>query len=108
MFFELSEGSLKVADSSQPSAKVLGDIPLLGAVVIVSASSDARGKHRCFRVCAGLVSLAVMAESQEDMWAWASALYLALAISNGGGYMRALLAPQVRTGCSLKCVEYSM
>eukprot|EP01042_Synura_sphagnicola_P000045 gene45-44_t len=81
--FILDEGRLMYKESDAPEAPLKGDVPLMGSAVSLVAESET-GKPFCFRMVSGVTCLIMNAASAEDMMDWASTLYHAIAIANGG------------------------
>ena len=88
-FFTLSEGTLIFSDSDAPSAKIMGEIPLMGGAVNL-VPFDEVGRNCCFKVLSGVSQLIVQADTVNEMFDWASSLYYGMALANGGGYVLAM------------------
>lgn len=70
-----------------------GDVPELKGCVQLMGSAvslipfDEVGHNFCFRLVSGVATLVMRAETVEEMMDWATDLYHAIAIANGGGYL---------------------
>ena len=84
-FFSLSEGRL-IYKEHENSAIVKGDVPLMGSAVSLVSSAET-GKFFCFRLVSGVTSLVMQGETLDEMMDWASTLYHAIAIANGGSHI---------------------
>jgi hypothetical protein len=87
-YFLMAEGRLIYKEKSD-DPNVKGDIPLMGSAVSLISSSET-GKFFCFRVVSGVTSLVMQGETMDEMMDWASMLYHAIALANGGGHVLAL------------------
>lgn len=85
-FFVLEEGRLVYKENNSPDSPIKGDVPLMGSAVSLMSSSET-GKFFCFRVVSGVTSLIMQAMTMDDMMDWASTLYHAIAIANGGAHI---------------------
>jgi hypothetical protein len=85
-FFVLEEGRLVYKESNSPDSPTKGDVPLMGSAVSLMSSTET-GKFFCFRVVSGVTSLVMQAMTMDDMMDWASTLYHAIAIANGGAHI---------------------
>lgn len=85
-FFVLEEGRLVYKDADASDSPIKGDVPLMGSAVSLVSSSET-GKFFCFRVVSGVTSLTVQGETLDEMMDWASLLYHAIAIANGGAHI---------------------
>jgi hypothetical protein len=88
-YFTLKEGILVFSDSDSPTAKVMGEVPLMGGSINL-VPFDVAGRNCCFKVLSGVSSLVVQADTVNEMFDWACALYYGMAIANGGGYLLAM------------------
>lgn len=103
-FFTLSEGTLIFSDSDSPSAKIMGEIPLMGGAVNL-VPFDEVGRNCCFKVLSGVSQLIVQADTVNEMFDWASALYYGMALANGGGYVLAMEIARIAGNKSRKEAE---
>eukprot|EP00602_Paraphysomonas_sp_CaronLab_P006782 CAMPEP_0185017452 /NCGR_PEP_ID=MMETSP1103-20130426/406_1 /TAXON_ID=36769 /ORGANISM="Paraphysomonas bandaiensis, Strain Caron Lab Isolate" /LENGTH=972 /DNA_ID=CAMNT_0027546873 /DNA_START=174 /DNA_END=3092 /DNA_ORIENTATION=+ len=85
-FFVLEEGRLVYKENESPDAPVKGDVPLMGSAVSLMSSAET-GKFFCFRVVSGVTSLVMQGVTMDEMMDWASTLYHAIAIANGGAHI---------------------
>jgi hypothetical protein len=85
-FFVLDEGRLVYKENNSPDSPIKGDVPLMGSAVSLIPSTET-GKFFCFRVVSGVTSLVMQAMTMDDMMDWASTLYHAIAIANGGAHI---------------------
>jgi hypothetical protein len=88
-FFILDEGRLIYKESDSPDAPVKGDVPLMGSAVSLMSSAET-GKFFCFRVVSGVTSLVMQGVTMDEMMDWASCLYHAIAVANGGAHILGL------------------
>lgn len=86
-YFSLEAGHLQYRDADTSTTK--GDIPLMGSSVSILAGSDI-GDLCCFRILSGVTGIILQAEGEEIMMDWVTSLYHAIAIANGGSYLRQL------------------
>lgn len=84
-FFCLSEGRLMYKES-ESTPVVKGDVPLMGSAVSLVSSTET-GKFFCFRLVSGVTSLVMQGETLDEMMEWASTLYHAIAVANGGSHI---------------------
>src|SRR3546814_20048468 len=63
-----------------------GEVQLMGSAVSLVSYAET-GQYFCFRVVAGITSLVMQGLTVDDMMDWASTLYHAIAIANGGAYL---------------------
>ncbi len=98
-YFMLGEGRLHYKDSPEADARVKGECPLMGSVVSLIKEGEAGGKRNCFRLMSGMMYLTLQCANEKQMMDWASAMYHAISIANGGAYIlqyeRDRLAAQV-------------
>eukprot|EP00602_Paraphysomonas_sp_CaronLab_P002567 CAMPEP_0185019052 /NCGR_PEP_ID=MMETSP1103-20130426/1667_1 /TAXON_ID=36769 /ORGANISM="Paraphysomonas bandaiensis, Strain Caron Lab Isolate" /LENGTH=968 /DNA_ID=CAMNT_0027549131 /DNA_START=36 /DNA_END=2942 /DNA_ORIENTATION=- len=85
-FFVLEEGRLVYKENDSPDAAVKGEVPLMGSAVSLMSSAET-GKFFCFRVVSGVTSLIMQGVTMDEMMDWASTLYHAIAIANGGAHI---------------------
>jgi hypothetical protein len=85
-YFVLDEGRLVYKENNTPDSPIKGDVPLMGSAVSLISSTET-GKFFCFRVVSGVTSLVMQAMTMDDMMDWASTLYHAIAIANGGAHI---------------------
>ena len=85
-FFVLDEGRLIYKESNSADAPIKGDVPLMGSAVSLVSSAET-GKFFCFRVVSGVTSLVMQGLTMDEMVDWASTLYHAIAIANGGSHI---------------------
>lgn len=83
--FCLSEGRL-VYKEHDNSPVIKGDVPLMGSAVSLVSSTET-GKFFCFRLVSGVTSLVMQGETLDEMMDWASTLYHAIAVANGGSHI---------------------
>lgn len=103
-YFTLGEGTLIFSDSDSPTAKIMGEIPLMGGSVNL-VPFDVAGRNCCFKVLSGVSALVVQADTVNDMFDWACALYYGMAIANGGGYVLAMEVSRLAGNKSRKEAE---
>ena len=103
-YFTLGEGTLLFSDTDAPNARVMGEIPLMGGAVNL-VPFEVAGRNCCFRVLSGVSSLVVQADTVNEMFDWACALYYGMAIANGGGYVLAMEASRIAGSKSRKEAE---
>jgi hypothetical protein len=84
-FFVLEGGRLSYFEDDKGS-DIKGDIQLMGSAVSLLNHSET-GQFFCFRVVSGITSIVMQAKTVDDMMDWASVLYHASSMSNGGGYL---------------------
>eukprot|EP00602_Paraphysomonas_sp_CaronLab_P002046 CAMPEP_0185025022 /NCGR_PEP_ID=MMETSP1103-20130426/8142_1 /TAXON_ID=36769 /ORGANISM="Paraphysomonas bandaiensis, Strain Caron Lab Isolate" /LENGTH=1076 /DNA_ID=CAMNT_0027558133 /DNA_START=70 /DNA_END=3300 /DNA_ORIENTATION=- len=84
-WFSLAEGRLTYRENEN-STEVKGDVPLMGSAVSLMPSSET-GRFFCFRLVSGVTSLTMQGETMDEMMDWASMLYHAIAIANGGSHI---------------------
>lgn len=82
----MAEGRLMYRENADPTSALKGDMPLMGSAVSLMPAKET-GKYYCFRLVSGVTSLVMQAESVEDMMDWASTLYHASFIANGGNHI---------------------
>jgi hypothetical protein len=82
--FVLSHGTLQYFTGARGVLK--GEFPLVGSAVSM-LSKEVTKKDFCFKLVSGLGSLVLRGMNHEDTLSWCSALYHAITISNGGGYI---------------------
>ena len=85
-YFVLGEGRILYKDSDENGAKIKGECPLMGSVVSL-VNEDEAGKRNCFRLMSGMMYLTLQSSSEYEMMDWASMLYHAISIANGGAYI---------------------
>lgn len=84
-YFVLEGGRLSYFEDDKGS-DIKGDIQLMGSAVSLLNHSET-GQFFCFRVVSGITSIVMQAKTVDDMMDWASTLYHASSMSNGGGYL---------------------
>lgn len=84
-YFSLADGRLMYKET-ETSTEVKGDVPLMGSAVSLVPSSET-GKFFCFRLVSGVTSLTMQGETIDEMMDWASTLFHAIAIANGGSHI---------------------
>lgn len=85
-YFVLQGGTLSYyIDETKEALK--GKIPLAGSAVSLVSREETVGFNFCFRISFGIGELVMQATTLEEMVEWASTLYHAIAIANGGGYL---------------------
>lgn len=82
----LTGGRLTYYNGDQPGAELRGDIQLMGSVVSLVPHAES-GQHFTFKLVSGVTVLVMQAMTVEEMMDWASTLFHAIAIANGGGYL---------------------
>lgn len=82
----MTEGRLYFQDNDSADAKIKGEIMLMGASVSLVPPEEI-GRYFCFRVLSGVLDLVLQAKDINEMVDWASTLYHAIAVANGGGYI---------------------
>ena len=85
-FFVIEQGRIYYKEKEGASAEIKGDIPLMGSAVSL-ASSQETGKFFCFRLVSGVTCLVMQAETFDELMDWASTLYHAIGIANGGAHI---------------------
>lgn len=83
-FFMLGNGSLRYA--AEEGGEVRGEFPLIGTAVTLVPYSET-GQFFCFKLVSGAGSLILKSLTVNDMMSWASALYHAITVANGSGYL---------------------
>ena len=86
-YFMLGEGKLQYKDSVDFEARVKGECPLMGSVVSLIKEGEAGGKKNCFRLMSGMMYLTLQCANEKQMMEWASVMYHAISIANGGAYI---------------------
>jgi hypothetical protein len=66
--------------------RVKGECPLMGSVVSLIREGEA-GKKNCFRLMSGMMYLTLQCANEKQMMEWASSMYHAISIANGGAYI---------------------
>lgn len=85
-FFVIEQGRIYYKDKDASDSDIKGDIPLMGSAVSL-ASSQETGKFFCFRLVSGVTCLVMQAETFDELMDWASTLYHAIGIANGGAHI---------------------
>ena len=85
-FFVLGGGRLCYKDQADADAAIKGEFPLMGSAVSL-VSPEEIGRLFCFRLISGVSVLLVQSATERQMLEWASTLYHAVAIANGGGHI---------------------
>jgi hypothetical protein len=85
-FFVLEEGRLVSKEVDSADSPIKGNVSLMGSAVSLVSSVET-GKFFCFRVVSGITSLTMQGETLDEMMDWASCLYHAIAIANGGAHI---------------------
>jgi PH domain len=85
-YFVLGEGKIMYMDNSEAGARVKGECPLMGSVVSLVKEGEA-GKQNCFRLMSGMMYLTLRCSNEYQMMDWASNMYHAISIANGGAYI---------------------
>lgn len=85
-YFVIEQGRIYYKDKDTPDSEIKGDIPLMGSAVSL-ASSQETGKFFCFRLVSGVTCLVMQAETFDELMDWASTLYHAIGIANGGAHI---------------------
>ncbi|CAM9968721.1 unnamed protein product, partial [Phaeothamnion confervicola] len=86
-FFILAEGKLSWFNTDGPTAKLQGVVPMMGSAVSLVPFGATGGQQFCFTVVSGITTLFLQGLTAEDMMDWATHLYHASAIANGGGHL---------------------
>lgn len=63
-----------------------GCVQLMGSAISLVPYEEEK-QYFCFRLISGVATLIMQAETVEEMLHWATTLYHAIAIANGGGYL---------------------
>jgi flagellar biosynthesis GTPase FlhF len=63
-----------------------GEVQLMGSAVSLVNYAEA-GQYFCFRLVSGITSLVMQGLTVDDMMDWASTLYHAIAVANGGAHL---------------------
>lgn len=85
-YFVIEQGRIYYKDKESNEGEIKGDIPLMGSAVSL-ASSQETGKFFCFRLVSGVTCLVMQAETFDELMDWASTLYHAIGIANGGAHI---------------------
>lgn len=86
-YFVLQAGKLAYYTDTKESPATMKDSILLMGCAVSLISRDDSGYNFCFRVNFGVGDIIMQATTLEEMIEWASTLYHAIAIANGGGYL---------------------
>ena len=82
----LGEGALTYFESAVDT-KPKGTMSLVGSAVANISGKDCAERAFCFRVVGATGNLILQAASAEEQLDWASAVYHAIAVANGGRYL---------------------
>ena len=85
-FFVLGNGRLCYKETAEPESPIKGEFPLLGSAVSLVSAQEI-GRFFCLRLISGVAMLLLQSASERQMLEWASTLYHAVAIANGGGHI---------------------
>lgn len=85
-FFILGSGRLCYKETADPESTIKGEFPLLGSVVSLVSAQEI-GRFFCLRLISGVAVLLLQSATERQMLEWASTLYHAIAIANGGGHI---------------------
>ena len=85
-YFVLEAGRLAYYDGDAKGAEMKGNILLMGSAVTLLAHSET-GQFFTFKIVGGVSSIVMQAKTVDEMMDWASVLYHASSMANGGGYL---------------------
>jgi hypothetical protein len=85
-YFVLAEGRLSYFSNDGPDAVLKGVIHLMGSAVSLVPRSET-SQYFCFKVVSGITGIVMQGLTVEDMMDWASSIYHAISVANGGGYL---------------------
>eukprot|EP00518_Triparma_eleuthera_P016001 CAMPEP_0197545766 /NCGR_PEP_ID=MMETSP1320-20131121/673_1 /TAXON_ID=91990 /ORGANISM="Bolidomonas sp., Strain RCC2347" /LENGTH=985 /DNA_ID=CAMNT_0043105301 /DNA_START=176 /DNA_END=3133 /DNA_ORIENTATION=- len=85
-YFVLAEGRLSYFSSDGPDAVLKGVIHLMGSAVSLVHRSET-SQYFCFKVVSGITGIIMQGMTVDEMMDWASAIYHAISVANGGGYL---------------------
>ncbi|CAM9717155.1 unnamed protein product, partial [Ectocarpus sp. 8 AP-2014] len=85
VWVDLREGKLSWFKLG-PGGTLLGSMPMIGSAVALDPETES-GAPNCLSVVAGVMSVVLQALNRQDALSWASHLYQASAVANGGGYL---------------------
>ena len=85
-YFVLAEGRLSYFSNDGPDAVLKGVIHLMGSAVSLVHRSET-SQYFCFRVVSGITGIVMQGLTVDDMMEWAAAIYHAISVANGGGYL---------------------
>lgn len=85
-FFVLTEGRLSYYSSDGPDAKLKGVVHLMGSAVSLIPRAET-GQYFCFKIVSGITGIIMQGLTVEDMMDWATTIYHAIAVANGGGFL---------------------
>jgi len=85
-YFVLAEGRLSYFSNDGPDAVLKGVIHLMGSAVSLVHRSET-SQYFCFRVVSGITGIIMQGLTVDDMMEWAAAIYHAISVANGGGYL---------------------
>lgn len=85
-FFILGNGRLCYKETADPDSLIKGEFPLLGSAVSLVSAQEI-GRFFCLRLISGVAVLLLQSATERQMLEWASTLYHAIAIANGGGHI---------------------
>lgn len=85
-YFLLGNGRLGYKESSDADAPLKGEYLLMGSAVSLVTPQEI-GRFFCFKLISGMTALVVQSATDRQMLEWASTLYHAVAIANGGGHI---------------------
>ena len=85
-YFVLESGRLSYYDGDTKGAEMKGNILLMGSAVTLLAHSET-GQFFTFKIVGGISSIVMQAKTVDEMMDWASVLYHASSMANGGGYL---------------------
>ena len=85
-YFVLAEGRLSYFSSDGPDAVLKGVIHLMGSAVSLVHRSET-SQYFCFKVVSGITGIIMQGMTVDEMMDWAGAIYHAISVANGGGYL---------------------
>jgi len=85
-YFVLAEGRLSYFSDDGPDAVLKGVIHLMGSAVSLVPRSET-GQYFCLRVVSGITGIIMQGLTVDDMMEWAAAIYHAISVANGGGFL---------------------
>lgn len=85
-YFVLAEGRLSYFSNDGKDAVLKGVIHLMGSAVSLVHRSET-SQYFCFKVVSGITGIIMQGLTVDEMMEWASAIYHAISVANGGGYL---------------------
>ena len=103
-FFVLDSSRLTYYEDDKKGSEVKGDIQLMGSAVALLSYSET-GQFFSFRIVSGITSIVMQASTVDEMMDWASILYHASSMANGGGYLIDVERKRLATLHNIKAQE---